>query len=298
MEFSQYDYAVVGGDMRQVFLTEELSSSHTQICHYALMAEPDKHRCASDSHISAAASLKDACSASRCIICPIPLDKGGIYLNHQCASMEEVPLTSILDALQPRQYFFAGCIPESFRNFAVEKGVSVFDFMQNDTLAVYNTIATAEGVICEAIVRSPINLNQSKCAVLGYGKCGSTLVSYLKGMFCRVYTFCNNPDKRARAAVISDGTGDLGDFKKNAEEFDFVFNTIPAPVISSDTLEVMKSSVTIIDIASAPGGVDYKAAKAFGKAAALCPGLPGKYAPSSSAKSLKKSIESILAQKK
>ena len=297
MEYPQYDYTVIGGDMRQVYLAEELSSSQTQVCHYALMTEPDKRRCGPDSQMFAADSLKGACSTSRCVICPIPLSRGGAYLN-QSASLEDVSLVSILTALQPRQYFFAGCIPENFRNFAVEKGVSVFDFMQNDTLAVYNTIATAEGAICEAILRSSMNLNQSRCAVLGYGKCGATLVSYLKGMFCRVYTFCNNPGKCARAAIVSDDTGDIEDFKKGAKDFDFIFNTIPALVISSDTLEVMKPSVTIIDIASAPGGVDYQAAKALGKIAALCPGLPGKYAPSSSAKALKKSIENILSQKK
>ncbi|CUX40460.1 dipicolinate synthase subunit DpsA [Clostridium sp. C105KSO13] len=297
MEYPQYDFTVIGGDMRQVYLVEELSSSQTQVCHYALVEKPDKCRCGADSHLSAAVSLKNACSSSRCVICPIPLSKDGTYLN-QGASIEDVSLASLLSALQPGQYFFAGCIPENFRSFAVEKGVSVFDFMQNDTLAVYNTIATAEGAICEAIIRSPLNLNQSRCAVLGYGKCGSTLVSYLKAMFCRVYTFCNNPGKRARAAVVSDGAGDLEDFKKSAEDFDFIFNTIPALVVLSDTLKVMKPSVTIIDISSAPGGVDYKSAKTLGKSAALCPGLPGKYSPASSAKALRESIESILSQEK
>jgi dipicolinate synthase subunit A len=37
----------------------------------------------------------------------------------------------------------------------------------------------------------------------------------------------------------------------------------------------------VIDIASAPGGVDFEAAKQLGIAAKLCPGLPGKYSPRS-----------------
>jgi dipicolinate synthase subunit A len=49
--------------------------------------------------------------------------------------------------------------------------------------------------------------------------------------------------------------------------------------------------VTIIDIASAPGGVDFSAAQKMGISAFLCSGLPGKYAPASSASAIQKIIE-------
>ena len=48
-----------------------------------------------------------------------------------------------------------------------------------------NTIATAEGAIAQAILRSPENLRGSICLVIGYGKCGRTLAGYLRNMFCR-----------------------------------------------------------------------------------------------------------------
>ncbi|PWJ48948.1 dipicolinate synthase subunit DpsA [Faecalicatena contorta] len=297
MKHLKYDYAVVGGDIRQVYLTAELAGHQNRICHYALAAEPDKNKYPDASHVVAASSLENACAYSSCIICPIPLSKSGSHLN-QNGLTEDLSLKSLLVALQPEQYFFAGCIPEDFRNSAIEKGVFAFDLMQNNTLAIYNTIATAEGAICEAISKSPINLNKSRCAVLGYGKCGRTLVSYLKGLFCHTYACSNNPEEQAQAAIISDSTGDLKDFKKSAGEFDFVFNTIPALVITADILAVMKDSVTIIDIASAPGGVDYQSAKNLGRTALLVPGLPGKYAPASSARALKESIETILSQEK
>lgn len=297
MKHLKYDYAVVGGDIRQVYLTEELAGHQNRICHYALAAEPDKNKYPDASHVVAASSLEHACEYSSCIICPIPLSKSGSYLN-QNGLTEDLSLKSLLVALQPEQYLFGGCIPEDFRNSAIEKGVYTFDLMQNNTLAIYNTIATAEGAICEAISKSPINLNKSRCAVLGYGKCGRTLVSYLKGLFCHTYACSNNPGEQAQAAIISDSTGDLKDFKKCAGEFDFVFNTIPSLVITADILADMKDSVTIIDIASAPGGVDYQSAKNLGRTALLVPGLPGKYAPSSSARALKESIETILSQEK
>ena len=131
---------------------------------------------------------------------------------------------------------------------------------------------------------------------MGYGKCGRTLVNYLKGMFCHVYVCSKQKEDLASASIIADRVGNMVKFQEHAGEFDFVFNTIPAKVLTSDILNKMKSSVTIIDIASAPGGVDYDEAHRIGIEAALCPGLPGKYAPSSSAKALRRSIENTLTQ--
>ncbi|MGC4018454.1 MAG: dipicolinate synthase subunit DpsA [Muricomes sp.] len=252
MEHPQYDYAVIGGDMRQVYLTEELAFNGNKICHHGLISLPDGRRFSDTSCVVVSLSLEEACMNSSCIICPIPLTKRGSYLN-QNAFMEEIPLDAVVSALQPGQHFFAGCIPEDLKKLAMEKGVFVFDFMEDDSLAIYNTIATAEGAICEAVSKSAINLNGSRCAVLGYGKCGRTLASYLKGLFCHVYVCAENLRECAEASVIAEDTGNLKDFKKRAGEFDFIFNTIPAPVITSDMLESMKNSVTIIDIASAPG---------------------------------------------
>lgn len=290
MEYPQYDYAVIGGDMRQVYLAEELAHHQNRVIYYALMAAPDERRCSDASYVTPAASLEEALSSSNCIICPIPFSKNGVHLNQNVLD-KDISLSSLSELLRADQSFFAGCISGEFENAALDTGVSVHDFMKDEALAVYNTIATAEGAVCEAIQRSSQNLHRSQCAVLGYGKCGSTLVSYLRGMFCYVYACSDQPKERALAGTVTDKTGSLEEFTACAGEFDFVFNTIPAKVLTAEILNTMKSSVTIIDIASAPGGVDYAEARHLGLNAVLCPGLPGKYAPSSSAKAVKRVIE-------
>lgn len=282
-----YDRAVIGGDMRQVYLAEELTQLKKQVCHYALCKEPrEGHR---------TESLFHACQATPVIICPIPFSKNGDDLN-QSASAQALPIEQLLSHLSPGQTLFAGCIPKRFRGLAEEKGVRVHDLMENVQLALFNTLATAEGAICEAIKRSPVNLHHSACAVLGYGKCGRTLAAYLKGMFCSVHVYSDQPGECAQAALVADQTGDLEAFDVQVKAFDFVFNTIPAPVLGEETLRKMKQSVTIIDIASAPGGVDFAAAQEQGLDAVLCPGLPGKYAPFSSARAVREAIERILKE--
>lgn len=282
MKCSPYDYAVIGGDLRQLYLAEELAQHQNRVIYHALVNAPRK--CIKSS------SFEEAIQSAHCVICPIPLSKNGTHLNNN-VSESNLTLSSLLNILESGQSFFAGCIPENFRNAAKENGVFVYDLMKNNALAVYNTIATAEGAICEAIQKSPQNLHHSKCAVLGYGRCGRTLTNYLKGMFCDVYVCSNEADERSLADTIADHTGTLHEFKECAEEFDFVFNTIPAKVLTAEILNKLKSSVTIIDIASAPGGVDYDAASRLNINASLCLGLPGKYSPYSCAKAINNVIE-------
>ncbi len=277
-----YDYAVIGGDLRQVYLAKELVHSAKRVCCYGL--------CTDTACVSGAVALPEFCGSAPCLIAPVPFCKNGDFLN-QSALEEPLPIKQFLSNLKSGQSLFAGCISEDFQAAAEKKGVRVFDLMKDPQLSYFNTLATAEGAVCEAIGRSPVNLHQSSCAVLGYGKCGRTLSRYLKGMFCHISVVTNPEEERAEAALYADKAIALKEFGACAGEFDFVFNTIPDLVVTEELLAKMKHSVTIIDIASAPGGVDFEAAKKLGISAALCPGLPGKYAPLSSARAIRDSIE-------
>lgn len=283
----KYDYAVIGGDMRQVYLAEALERGGGRVCHFALCQKLG-WGCGLD-------SLSEVCGAASCLIGPIPFCKNGDALN-QSASGQALSIDRFLDDLASGQSFFAGCIPDDFRAQAVEKGVRVFDLMKELQLSIFNTAATAEGAICEAIQRSPLNLHHNSCGVLGYGKCGRTLCSYLKGMHGRVCVFTNSKEECAQAALIADRSENLEEFAVRAGEFDFIFNTIPARIMDREILGKMKKSVVVIDIASAPGGADYEAARELGLNAVLCPGLPGRYAPASSAEAVKEAVERILKE--
>lgn len=293
MKDSEYDYAVIGGDLRQVYLAEELVNLRNRVIYYALIKSPKQ--LPNTSFPTKTSSLETAIASARCIICPIPFSRDGLYLN-QNAIEEPVPLDDLLDILKPEQAFFAGNIPAEFETTASKKGVFIYDFMKNNSLALFNTIATAEGAICEAIQKSPRNLHHSKCAVLGYGRCGRTITSYLKGTFCNVSVFSRDTDELALAGTIADNTISLCELKKHVNKFDFIFNTIPAKILTDNILHKTKPSVTIIDIASAPGGVDYEAAQKLGINASLCLGLPGKYSPYSCAKAIINVIENNLKE--
>ena len=154
-----------------------------------------------------------------------------------------------------------------------------------------NAIAVAEGTLAEAMKRSDRNLYKSFCVVMGYGRCGSTLVSYLKRMGCYVAVYEREEALSARAALLADEVIMKDRVPLYLEQADYIFNTIPAMVLPKALLEYVPKNALILDLASSPGGVDFEAAKEKGIQAVLLPGLPGTYAPKSSAQILGEMIK-------
>ena len=61
--------------------------------------------------------------------------------------------------------------------------------MKDESIAVFNAVATAEGAILEAMLHKQTNIHHSRTLVLGYGRCGKVLSEKLKGLSAHV-TVC------------------------------------------------------------------------------------------------------------
>lgn len=287
----KYDFAVMGGDMRMVYTAEVLKEMGYHVCTCGLCGEYRETE-----RLLNAQSLESVAKASDAVILPIPVTKNQKEL--YCEREEtKILLMDILDEMHENQILFAGCIPAEVKKMAERKGIRCHDFMEDECLAVYNSIATAEGAVAEAIMRSPLNLNKSRCLVLGYGKCGKTLAAYLKGLFCYVTVCARRKEVRQEAAVTVDCVCDFEHLEEELGEYQFIFNTVPEMVLDSEKLKLVNEKVCIIDIASAPYGVDFKAAGEMGIHASLCSGLPGKYAPGASAQAMARMVTERIYEK-
>lgn len=273
MKKRRYDFAVIGGDMRMVYMAQSLRYQGASVRTYGLCAkEQMKTEFTAD-------NVEEVVREVDTVVLPIPVSKDETELFCQ---ERKILLTEILQWMEGGQRIVGGCIPEFMKKQAKEKGVVCSDFMEDECLAVYNSIATAEGAIAEAIMKSPLNLNKSRCMILGYGRCGKTLAAYLKGMFCHVTVCARRKEVREKALITVDHVCDFSQLDKELPECLFLFNTVPEMILGKDKLRVVNSKVCIIDIASAPYGVDFEAARELGINAHLCSGLPGKYAPEAS----------------
>lgn len=115
--------------------------------------------------------------------------------------------------------------------------------------------------------------------VLGLGRTGFTMAKSLQGLGAKVKVGVRSEKDVARAEVMGWEpflTRDLGDHVSN---IDLIFNTIPTMIVTAQILSKMPLSSVIIDLASAPGGCDFRYAEKRGIKALLAPGLPGIVAP-------------------
>jgi dipicolinate synthase subunit A len=64
-----------------------------------------------------------------------------------------------------------------------------------------------------------------------------------------------------------------------AADIDLLFNTIPTMIITAQVIANVPHWAVIIDLATSPGGTDFRFAEKRGIKAILAPGLPGMVAP-------------------
>lgn len=285
-----YTIAVIGGDRRQVYLADILAKNGCEVIVYGLC-----ERCR-ERKVKVVYSLEEALKHAGVIAAPVPFCKEGSISGS--GKFPQLTQKNVLESAKAGSLFFAGGIPLVFQEKAETIQIRCIDYLKDETVAMKNTIAAAEGILAEAIRRSPRNLYQSSCLVLGYGKCGSTLVSYLNKFSCHVIVYEKESKAATQASIMGTRVIEKTELSRAIQEAQFIFNTVPSLVLSENMLNYVRKETVILDMASAPGGVDYEAANRMKINAALLPGLPGRYAPLSSAEILSEKILKELKERK
>lgn len=196
----------------------------------------------------------------------------------------------VLEYIQEGQCIFGGCIDKEWRRRAEEKGAVCYDYMEEEPIAIYNSIATAEGTIAEIIRTYPRNLHGTKVLILGFGKCARTLAGKVKGLDASVTIAARRAEARMEAYAEGYKSMKLTDLSAKIQEYPIIVNTIPDRVLKRQELAVLGLENAIYEIASYPYGVDVEAAKELGVKVVVCPALPAKYAPISSVEILEQYI--------
>lgn len=271
-----YDIAMIGGDIRQFYMAELLTKRGYSVISCGLSHPHSPEIC------HQAESLKEAVSLSRTLVGPIPFSSNGRDITSMNSAWD-FKIENFLMEITGRHMLFAGLIPKQVTEYCEEHQIPYLDFMKHDAVAIANGVATAEGAIMEAIHKSTINLHHSRCLLIGYGRCGKILAKKLLGMDAYVTVAARKDDALAEAMAQGCETCPIHALDQTLHQFDYIFNTAPSLVLPEKLLRLVSADCAIIDIASAPGGLDYKAAEKLHLNVSLFLGIPGKVAPKASA---------------
>lgn len=224
---------------------------------------------------------------SNIIVAPIPFSKDGIYVTGEIIKCTEL----IKDAKDNNKLIISGAFSKEMKEKMEAQSIRFIDVMQSDQMANKNTIPTVEGAIAIAILNTDFVLEGANALVLGYGRIGKRLADKLANMGVNVY--CEARKESDLESIHKKGYNaiDLKELNGHLSKMQVIFNTIPAMILNQERLDLIDDNAIIIDLASAPGGVDFKYAKESNKNVEWALALPAKVAPLSSAQYYKEEIE-------
>ena len=264
--------ALLGGDARQGCLARFLADHGFETAAWGM----------SDSGcIGGAVRCRDPVSAmasAAAVILPLPATLDGVTLNSE--NEERIKLNKILEYADVP--FFGGKLSESFRLAASARKRKVIDYFETESLQIKNALPTAEGAISIAMQNLKRTLVGARAAVIGYGRIGKTLADLLLKLGARVTVAARNEQQLAYAQIAGAKTVRIGSDSsslKLPDEYDVIFNTVPAGLFDAAQIGKLPENTLLIDLASPPGGVDFAAAKEAGIRAIWALSLPGRYAP-------------------
>lgn len=262
---------VIGGDARSFWTAERLRAEGREVKTYGVP------------------NLADTPLPARLeqIVLPFPSFQGALLRGKAAVPAEEV-------LCRAGGAVFGGCFGAWGAEFAT-RGVKVHDLYGSEPLTTANAVPTAEGAIQLAMERSPVTLHGASCLIIGYGRIGKVLALKLRGLDAAVTVAARRAADRALAEAAGLNADETGVYRRGLAQYDFLFNTVPAPTLTEEQLRLLSPDCVLIELASLPGGIPAEVCQHLGLSYVFAPGLPGKCAPKAAGSLYAQSVLDILA---
>lgn len=276
---SQYKtVTVLGGDRRQAALAAHMAREGLSVSAFGLPQEI----LAAD--VQSLAEWQTAVEGAEVVILPLPASPDSKHLNMPLIGEEEhAPrLCEIVDALASNVFLAGGRFTPAVKGLIAARGIKCFDYFESEELQQKNALPTAEGAVSILMREIPQTVSGLPVAITGFGRVSRALTALLLAMGAEVTVAARKTADLKSAAALGCHTVPLIDGEPPLAlrvGYAVIFNTVPYRLFDEATLAGMDRSTLIIDLASAPGGVNGAVAAAAGVRVIWALSLPGKYAP-------------------
>ena len=289
--------SMLGGDLRQLVVARELSLRYDNIKLWGISGEKSRDM----DGVKFCDDLTDALSGADAVILPLPVSADGVRLNCPSFDSEERPkLSWISDAIHDGVRVIGGRMPASFCERCESKGIKIFDYFESEDFQIKNAYTTAEAALSIAMSTLDRNIRGAHIAITGYGRIARHLCDLLRLLGAEVTIAARRESDLAWAQSygcdtirISAGTPWNEALKHG---YDVIYNTVPYWLFEREFLIECDKNTFIVDLASAPGGVDIKAARELGSNVSWATSLPGKYAPRSAGEIIAECVDKIIRE--
>ncbi|HHY74675.1 MAG TPA: dipicolinic acid synthetase subunit A [Bacillus bacterium] len=212
-------------------------------------------------------------------------------------SNEQIVLTvEMLKQTREHCIIFSGISNPYLDSLSVDSRRKLIKLFERNDVAIYNSIPTVEGTIMMAIQHTDITIHGSNVIVIGLGRVGMSVARAFSCLGAKVKVGARKLEDLARITEMGLQPFYTADLINEVDEADIVINTVPFLVVSAKVISKMPLHTVIIDLASKPGGTDFRYAEKRGVKALLAPSLPGIVAPKTAGKIVANVISQLLME--
>ena len=268
---------IIGGDKRQRYLKDYLTEKGYNISSYGLFDWDDDTD-----------KLKSIINEDSVIVLPLPATRNDKTIVMPF-SKREISIDRLMSLLGKNNIVFGGIIKGELLSRLRETDIPFVDYYDNEFIEK-NAVLTAFGALKILLEHIDFALPLGKYAITGYGRVAKETASLLTSLSCDVTVFARNSSQRDDAMIKGCKAEPLTQLPFQSDKFDIVINTVPSNVINEDAISNMKKSCKIIELASAPYGLDFNMARNHSIDVVKAFSLPGKYTPKTAGEIIGKKI--------
>ena len=282
-------FAVVGGDARQIVLANTLAAEGSTV--YCSGFEHAAHQLVG----VASTDPLTAVLMADIVILPMPPTWDGETLSAPLSTYRIELNDEFCSALVGKAVFVG--MAEKLRAVSPAFAqLNLYDYGASEGFLLRNAQATAEGALAEIIAHYPGTVCGSRILITGCGRITSYLAPMLRALGGTVSVAARKPSDRAKIAALGMEAITFGRAARRVKEYGVIINTVPAMVLNSRFIDGMSPDALLVELASAPGGIDLAACDRRNIRVIQAPGLPGKYSPMTAAEIIKETVMSILEE--
>lgn len=278
-------FLCVGGDSRQTYMSSALSA-YGKV--YTLGIKTTTNDVI---NLDSLESMEDKADI---LILPIMKDNG---LNIIFSDGKDVNCSDLVKRLKKNAIVTGGRLSTIQIEYFSALGFDVTDYYKREELVIKNCIPTAEGTLQISMQELGTTIFGTDVLVIGYGRVGKTVAKLFKNVGANVTVAARKLSSISSAEINKLNGIELKGMYGFISKFDLIINTVPALIMTREMLEAVSKDTLIIDLASKPGGVDFKAAEELNKKTIWALSLPGKFAPITSGKIIADAVRNILLER-
>lgn len=286
MNIGYKTFAIIGGDKRQLYCARALADDGFEV----ILGGFDKVLSMRGVKLM---SPYLAAQTAEVIILPLPsVDKEGDV--PAVFSNEKIPLKKLAPFLAGKRVFTA--MKEKVLREAPNLNPQLIsDYYAREDFVLSNAYVTAEGAVKIAMEKFEGTLSGAKILVCGFGRIGKALTRILSIFSPKLTVSARKSEDLAAIRLLGAKAVKTSELY-NEKGFDIIFSTVPALVFRPELLAKIAGDAVLIDLASAPGSVDFEAADRLSIDYIHALSLPGKSSPKTAGEIIKDTVYTILEE--